>query len=530
MKDQAIALCRVSTYRQSIEGTSLEAQEGRIYEAAIAINAEIVKLWSHSISSRKGKNVHRKDLEEMLVYAKQNKNVKYCIVDEPDRFMRDFDVYYYWKVKFRVEANTRLVYAKKPHLAFEDSPMSLMEEMIDVFRAETSNQERIAKTTANMQRRVQEGYYPGKTKPGYTRTDISGLHAPHEPEWSLLQGAFRAVLSGVSIRDAVARLNDEGFRTKNGNIMDTFNFKKLLKDPYYAGIISMSNWTANPNGLHKKMITQEQHTSLLSIVNGTPIKLREKFNSAFALSNIIECTECLNDDKVKHPRLVGFVHNNGKPGNRRKYYSRYKCRGCGALILRDVLHQEISEKILSVRLDDEMKGELMSALRVVWQEEEVGSVRHVNVLRQRLTRLSNEKNNIIRASIKGEISKEDIQPVLEAIKQDIALLEVEIESSQDFEKDFIEFVDFTLNTISNIQEKFWDMDADHQRWCKQLLFPEGFSVSRSGEVYTPVLSEFYRLIANQKDPAGSSEFDLVGDRGVEPLTSTTSMWRSSQLS
>lgn len=34
----------------------------------------------------------------------------------------------------------------------------------------------------------------------------------------------------------------------------------------------------------------------------------------------------------------------------------------------------------------------------------------------------------------------------------------------------------------------------------------------------------------QKDPTGSQESNMVGDRGVEPLTSTTSMWRSSQLS
>lgn len=35
---------------------------------------------------------------------------------------------------------------------------------------------------------------------------------------------------------------------------------------------------------------------------------------------------------------------------------------------------------------------------------------------------------------------------------------------------------------------------------------------------------------NQKDSEESLEFNMVGDRGVEPLTSTTSMWRSSQLS
>lgn len=73
--DKAIALCRVSTVKQSIEGTSLEAQEQRVYEAASFFGAEIVKFWSISASSRKGKNYQRKDLVEMLAYAKADKKV-----------------------------------------------------------------------------------------------------------------------------------------------------------------------------------------------------------------------------------------------------------------------------------------------------------------------------------------------------------------------------------------------------------------------------------------------------------------------
>ena len=52
---KAIALCRVSTVKQSEEGTSLEAQEQRVYEAAAYFDAEIVKFWSIKQSSRKGK-------------------------------------------------------------------------------------------------------------------------------------------------------------------------------------------------------------------------------------------------------------------------------------------------------------------------------------------------------------------------------------------------------------------------------------------------------------------------------------------
>lgn len=93
-KVKAVALCRVSTVKQSVECSSLEAQETRVYDAASLFNAEIVKFWSITQSSRKGKNYQRKDLMEMLDFAKADKKVKYIIIDEPDCFMRGLETYY----------------------------------------------------------------------------------------------------------------------------------------------------------------------------------------------------------------------------------------------------------------------------------------------------------------------------------------------------------------------------------------------------------------------------------------------------
>src|SRR5260370_20550915 len=108
MKAPAIAVCRVSTAKQRLEGNSLEAQEQRVYDAAVYVGADIEKFWSLNISSRKGKNFKRRDLHEMLAYSKQYKRVQYIIVNELDRFMRSVDSVYYWKVRFREEAGARL--------------------------------------------------------------------------------------------------------------------------------------------------------------------------------------------------------------------------------------------------------------------------------------------------------------------------------------------------------------------------------------------------------------------------------------
>src|SRR5437868_5628803 len=160
MKEEAVALCRVSTSRQKTEGNSLEAQEKYVYECADYLQTNIMRMWSLDTSSKKGKNLARKDLLEIYKFCKQRKKIKYLILDEVDRFMRSVDEYYWWKVEFKT-IGVRLAYAKMPEITHEDNPMADMREMFEVFKAETSNHERITKTRDKMQARIDAGYYPG---------------------------------------------------------------------------------------------------------------------------------------------------------------------------------------------------------------------------------------------------------------------------------------------------------------------------------------------------------------------------------
>jgi site-specific DNA recombinase len=257
MEYKAIALYRVSTVKQSIEGHSLDAQEIRVTKAADFLKAEIVNQWRIEASSRVGKNLKRQDLKEALAYCKSRK-IDYFIIDEVDRFMRSIDEYYWYKVEFE-RRGVKLIFASQPELN-EKGQFAKLRELLAIYEAESSNEERSRKTIDKMKARVASGYYPGREKPGYKKSQASGVHDPKQPEWTLLRDAFADALSGMySLTEVTQRLNDKGYRTASGNKMDLFNLKKILVDPYYAGIIKLSNWPVNENGLHKRMITKDQH-------------------------------------------------------------------------------------------------------------------------------------------------------------------------------------------------------------------------------------------------------------------------------
>jgi site-specific DNA recombinase len=503
MKATSIALCRVSTAKQRLEGNSLEAQEKRVCDAAAYVGANIEKFWSLNISSRKGKNFKRRDLHEMLAYAKQYKRVQYVIVDEVDRFMRSVDEFYYWKVRFREEAGARLVYAAKPGLTFKDDIYALFEEMIDVFRAETSNVERIVKTTEKMKARVVAGYYPGVPKQGYQRTTTPGLHKPREPQWNMLKVAFGEVASQeYTLQEALKRLQARGYKTTRGSDLDMERFKTILLDPYYAGVCQMSTWPPNPHGLHIAMITLEQHEKLKEIVAGKKKIAHKRFNPKYCLSNLLDCTECLTDENAHFPRVVGYDHHNGKQGEKRKHYEKYRCRSCNKEHTRSYVHNEISSVLERLELAPRKRAEFIAALRTVWEQEHQDNARFIQALEQRLHELVTNKNSLVMAIATGKVMEADGNTALEGIKSDIDKVNDEIADAQSIEQDFVEFVEFTMNFIDEMQRNWWELDQKHLGWCKQLLFPEGFSISRDGKVYTPKISEFYRLATIEK---GSEE-------------------------
>ena len=517
---QAIGLCRVSTKKQSIEGFSMEAQDERVRTTADYLNVDLVKVWeSKGVSSREGKNLTRKDLNDMLTYAKANKKVKFVIVDEVDRFMRGgLKEHYYWSGRFDFEAGAKLVYAQKHHL-FEQAgtPMADFEEAMDVIKAKTSNDERARKTTNGMQSRIMSGYYPSNPKAGYKTTATSGLHAPKEPEWSILRSGFLEVLDGISIKDAVANINATGYKRKSGRGLDMAHFKAILVDPYYAGIIKMSNWSdvVNPQGLHKAMITPEQHEALKRIVKGVVVKHRKQFNPDFPLSKIMTCKECL-ELNARHPLLVGYDHNNGKAGDKRKYYKRYRCRACGANILQSELHNELSDTLLNLEPTEAKIEDFIAGLRHVWEQEQSQSYSRVETLKQRLDSLTHDKKEVVLKQVRGTLADERADIAISALDEEIQTTKDQIEAIATVEKDFVEFVEFAMNTVEGFRQKFWELDQEHQRWCKQLLFPDGFSVSRDKKVYTPKISEFYRVNKNAPKDVSADFAGMVISPGIEP--------------
>jgi DNA invertase Pin-like site-specific DNA recombinase len=505
VSNYGIALCRVSTSKQKLEGSSLSAQEVRINKVAKELfNSQIVRTWSLDISSRKGKNFKRKDLEEMLAYCKKQKRISFLFVDEHDRYMRSVDEYYMWKGRFLYEAGVTLVIAAKPELALNPNSASMAIEFFGVWQGEVSNEERITKTTDKMQAKVASGYFPGATHTCYQTTKVRGLHAPLEPQWSLIQTAMKRILyDGYNLHQALKWLQAQGFTLNGKSGLDMEKFKRMLVDPYYAGITKMSTWDIEGVGLHKAMITREEYDRLKEIVTGVKKKFnRQIHNPDFQMTSITDCEECTKL-KRKYGKFVGYRNHNGKRQEVRKYYERYMCRSCKLGLTKADVHQQMSDKLKPLKTTKKVKDELKEAMRIVWERRNADASSLVDRLEQKLTALNEEKDNLVRSMGSNPTLAEDIAESVCKIKAEIKDAEKELSTAKSTDEDFNNFVNFSLNYVDDLNASWWDLTPDRRERCKQLTFPGGIFITKNKTVSTPLLSAIYRYENIKKEMAGS---------------------------
>lgn len=516
MSTKAIALCRVSTARQRLEGSSLQAQELRVYECAQYLDTDIEKIWSLDASSRKGKNVARKDLQEMYDYCRSHKRVRYVIVDEADRFMRSMEEAYWWKVQFKM-AGVYLAYANMPEITHEDNPMAVMREMMAFFQAEASNHERITKAKDKMFAKMQAGYYPFNPRPGYRITDIPSLHEPDPERFELIQEALRAVASRESTpQEALRRMTAKGYRTPSGRVMHMARFKEVLSNPFYAGIVQVADWpVATVNGLHKPMITKQEHEAIKQVVSGKKKKFAvNKKNPEYPLNETL-CYDCMQENRVQH-KLTGYQNHNGKVKDplKRRYYHRYRCRGCSTYFMRDELHDIISNKLANTVLDD--RDLLVQELKNVWRADVYDNRGRIAKLEQRLGIIAQEQSKlaVTLATTDNDVVRGAMEAAIKDKEREKHSTQSEIDLLREIDDGLDGFIDYALSYTERLKTNYWTLEWDDRKRCEQLLFPDGFYITRQKKVYTPKISPIYRDKAMQKEPRKALDVTYGGATGT----------------
>lgn len=512
----AIANCRVSSDEQLLNG-SLGRQNKSVEQKARDLNAELIRVWSGATSSKKGVNVDRADLEEMVQMCKSNRQIKYVIIDELDRFMRSMLEIGYFLVIFK-QLGVEVVFASQPNLTTNTAADTLM-LMLEAYKAEGSNEERQRKSINGQTAALKDGRYTFHPKAGYMKGKTAGIHKVHPIKGRELQKVLKRLSSGfVNPTNALIELNNSAF-TKEHSPYKMDKFRKIATDIYYAGFLEMHAQikVSGIKGLHEPLITLEEHYRIVEMFDNKPkyqIGPKRKGNPEFPLNNIVEDDECL--ERANKGRLVGFPHTNGKT---KKVYHKYRCRSCGRYWHREEMHPKIADLFDHYEISPDTQRKIIDALELVWQKDSENRFDQERSIRRAIIELKDSIEKKVESATDDSNSaiKDDILRIIDKKKAELSGLETQLAKlTQEQEDDKKEFMAFALSFMQDTGKHFLEpyVSKEHRIMCKQMLFPAGIFIDQINKVYTPEISVFYRLATNKKDLPVTEKSSMVRVRGL----------------
>jgi DNA invertase Pin-like site-specific DNA recombinase len=512
----AITTCRVSTPEQ-LENNSLNRQAVAVIEAAKALGAIIPDdgQWSGSVSSKSGTNVKRKDLKEMLDYCKKHPLVKYLLVHEVDRFMRSVDELFYFEVLFREEVGVKVWYASQPELNTNDHNTKLL-KAFEAFKGEGSNVERQSKSIGGQTAALKAGRYTFSPKPGYRKGYERGIQEIHSVRGPILKETLLKIVDKqLTPTQALIEFNKTEFFANGKANYKMDKFRKIVTDPFYAGILVMDKQVKvrNENGLHEPLISKEQHLELVRIMNDkkkTQSGPRKNGNPKYPMSNDVTCDLCIGK---RYCRFVGFDHGNGK--NRKLIYEKYRCRECARYLSRQQMHEQVEQLFKDNAMTLQGKIELLKALDIVWKQSEGQAEQTITRINHKIESITLSINQQVEAATNPDnaVIKADILSAITSKKNEISSLEEELTQLRNGRNDDKEqFLKFAFSFIDDIGSNYFSVTKESRKKCKQLVFPAGFFVNADEKVYTPEISILYRLAGNKKDLSETEKSFLVRDK------------------
>ena len=515
---QAIANVRVSSDEQ-LKSNSLNRQKIAVRELAKSLNVELVHIWSGSVSSKKGNNINRKDLQEMLDFCKQHKRVKYALFDEPDRFMRAMLEIGYFFVEFK-KLGVTIRFASKPDLNTDTAANTLM-LMLEAFKAEGSNEERQRKSIRGDEAAILDGRYPAHPKLGYMKGDEPAVHKVDPVIGEFMRSVLCRLSAGlIDLTESCKEFNNSDFvKTGKHCPYQLDKWRKIVADPYYCGVVELNKQVQArcEKGRHEPLITREQHEKIVQIVydkKKTQIGPKPGGNQFFPLNKITCCENCWQKEidngrkGIKNRgKYVGFKVIN----KQNREYGYYRCRLCGQTIKREDLHEDFTELLNSLDFDDDSRERFKKQLKKVWEIEESENETKIKQLRTQRCQIEHLKDELINklGTVTNETVCAEIERSIETKVSAIKELDIQIaDLTETGNEGSGKFMEFALDFVDNLGTNFWELTPEEVRKFKLLAFPDGFFIDSEKIIKIRSISPFIRY-KDIKKSAQTSDFNKM---------------------
>lgn len=225
-----------------------------------------------------------------------------------------------------------------------------------------------------------------------------------------------------SLKSLCDRMYEEGLRTRKGEQVKKTTMEQILKNPFYYGVLKWHNEIRDAN--HEQIIGKDLHDLVRQKLSGkSPFTIKP--NLTFQYKGLMTCGACgLNITAEAREKKQ-------KNGNRHNYvyYHCTKSKGnCGQpLIEEKELEKQFSKMFNQFFLNEGQAREIQEKLEDLYKEDSDYQIKQEKILKIRLEKLRNEKKQMFRRMLTGDVDdkeayielKNDIQNEIAGIEEKI---------------------------------------------------------------------------------------------------------------
>ncbi len=375
---------RVSTPRQG-EGVSLQEQRKAVEEYARRRDLSISAWYEEKeTAAKRGRRVFEKMLRE-----RRKQRIAGVIVHKIDRSARNF---FDWAglselmdegVEVHVASENRRIESRGDRLA-ADVQAVVAVDYIRNLREETIK---------GLNGRLQQGLYPFKAPLGYLDRGGGKVKEIDPRIGPLVRSAFTRYATGTFTLESLSvALASEGLTSRSGKPLSANILWKLLRNPFYMGIIRIERREEHFAGIHEPLVTKRVYDDVQRVLDGRGNRATLRTHD-FLFRRLFTCAAC------------------GKSliGERQKGRVYYRChrRTCFRVCVReDAIDAAVREAFAPLTASSEKERTLTLAFTLVERNWERDAQERRESLRLALGRVADRLERLTDAYLDGALERE----------------------------------------------------------------------------------------------------------------------------
>ncbi|MEM9128180.1 MAG: recombinase family protein [Pseudomonadota bacterium] len=363
---KAVIYCRVSSKKQTKDGTGLDSQEHRCRQHAKERGYIVKAVFPDDVSGG-GDFMNRPGMVSLLQFLDERPFDNYVVIfDDLKRYARDTEFHLALKRAMEARNATR----ECLNFRFDDSPEGEFVETIFAAQAQLERKQNRRQVLQKMKARVEQGFWVKKAPVGYhyIASPRGGKELePNEPQASIVREALEGYATGrfASQTEVQRFLEADPHYPKdlpNGKLRSQ-TVPRLLRKPVYAGYIgSKALGVSLRKARLEGLISFETHQKILDkLERGVYAAARKDIHADFPLRGAVSCACC------EKPMTAGW-----SAGKYQKYaYYRCRTKGCemfGKGIQRDKIEKEFAELLQRAQPAQELATLAAAMFRDCWDQ------------------------------------------------------------------------------------------------------------------------------------------------------------------